>query len=69
MTLFNSKNKCIIGNKVKEKKNAFIRVMVMKSFDHLLSLFHCLNTLLRKIIKHVSFRRIPLVISWVDGGG
>jgi len=34
MTLFNSKNKCIIGNKVKEKKNAFIRVMVMKSFDH-----------------------------------
>jgi len=28
MTLLNSKDKCIIGNKVKEKKNALIAVMV-----------------------------------------
>jgi len=37
MTLFNSKDKCIIGNKEEDKKYALIRVMVTKSFDHLFS--------------------------------
>jgi len=60
--LLNSEDKCIrpIANKDEEKKKkALIRVrpMVTKSFDHLLNEFNSLNTMLRKIKRHVSLTR------------
>jgi len=53
-----------------EEKNALFWVMVIKSFDHLLSYFNYLNALPTKIFKNMYlFRGYPRVIFWVDGVG